>query len=146
LLSLVDADCSLNGRRSRAPGACTASVSSMLPFSPPTQTSCSPQDTSSTVETSSAWPCLPMGPHRCRLQAASFSPPPRASGNERGHGCGSRSSLGIWSRLLMPGRSTMKLAAHRPPVLRRTGTGHRWKSVRVLVVHDGVEEEVWCCL
>jgi hypothetical protein len=33
-------------------------------------------------------------------------------------------------------------------LLRRTGTGHRWKSVRVLVVHDGAgkEEEVWCCL
>jgi hypothetical protein len=42
----------------------------------------------------------------------------------------------------------MKLVVPRPPVLRHTGTGHRWKSVRVLVAHDGAgkEEEEWCYL
>ncbi|XP_066365467.1 putative glycerol-3-phosphate transporter 5 [Miscanthus floridulus] len=53
--SIVKAVLSADWDPSRAPGACTASVSSASPSSPPTRLPCSPRATSLTVSTSTAY-------------------------------------------------------------------------------------------
>jgi hypothetical protein len=154
LPSSVDADCTLNGRRSRAPGACTASVSSMSPFSPPTWTSCLAQATSSTAETSAAsstWLSLPMGPHRRRLPAATFSLPPRALGIGHGTGAGADhprgSRAGSWrrgGRQWSWRRLDLPFYAARALVTGGRASGYWWSmTVRARKKNSGAASDTW---